>query len=157
PGVSLTNENLSLSGTGSTGNVGAFVTQGTSTYTGTISGSAAAGTTIGIGTTSGSLIINGTIDLQNSSLTFNNTVPVTVASTITTSLAPSSNNAVIKNGSGTLTLLAANTYAGVTSINAGILDVANSSGLGSTSAGTVVKAGASLILDGGLNIQGEAF
>ena len=123
-GIALANEPLTLTGTGSAGNAGALVSQGPATYTGTISGSATAGTTVGIGTNSGSLTINGKIDLLNSSITFNGTAPVTVASSISSST-PSTSNALVKNGTGTVTLQAANLYAGVTSVNAGILDVQN--------------------------------
>ena len=61
-----------------------------------------------------------------------------------------------KSGTGILTLIAANTYSGATSITAGILNVQNASGLGSTTAGTTVSSGATLQLQGGITVGAEA-
>ncbi len=60
-----------------------------------------------------------------------------------------------KVGSGTQTLSGANTYGGVTTASAGVLDVRNSSGLGSTAGGTVVNSGGTLALGGGITITNE--
>ncbi|HYA46200.1 MAG TPA: filamentous hemagglutinin N-terminal domain-containing protein, partial [Burkholderiales bacterium] len=58
-----------------------------------------------------------------------------------------------KQGTGTLTLSGANTYTGATTVSAGVLDIQNSSALGSTGAGTTVASGAALQIDGsGLTI-----
>jgi fibronectin-binding autotransporter adhesin len=54
------------------------------------------------------------------------------------------NLALVKAGAGKLTLAAANTYTGLTTVNAGILEVTHASALGSTAAGTVVADGATL-------------
>ncbi|NQT86773.1 autotransporter-associated beta strand repeat-containing protein, partial [bacterium] len=62
------------------------------------------------------------------------------------------NNNVIKSGTGTLTLTAANTYNGLTDIQGGTLIAANSSALGTTDAGTTVANGATLGLRGGITI-----
>ena len=53
-----------------------------------------------------------------------------------------------KQGTGTLTLSAANTYTGATTISAGVIDVQNNSALGSAAAGTTVASGAALQVDG---------
>lgn len=61
-------------------------------------------------------------------------------------------------GTGTLILSGANTYSGVTTINAGIVKITHSSALGSTSAGTTIAggtAGGTLQLEGGIVIAGE--
>ncbi|MFA6564785.1 MAG: autotransporter-associated beta strand repeat-containing protein, partial [Verrucomicrobiia bacterium] len=53
-----------------------------------------------------------------------------------------------KAGAGTLTLSGANTYSGLTTVNAGILKVGNAAGLGDTAAGTIVASDAVLDLNG---------
>ncbi len=57
---------------------------------------------------------------------------------------------VDKQGMGTLTLSGANTYTGVTKINAGILRATHNAALGTTAGGTVVASGASLEFSGGI-------
>ncbi|HEX8911191.1 MAG TPA: autotransporter-associated beta strand repeat-containing protein, partial [Humisphaera sp.] len=58
---------------------------------------------------------------------------------------------LVKGGTGTVTLAGANTFAGVTNVNAGILNVRGPGALGATGAGneTVVAAGATLQFVGG--------
>ena len=58
------------------------------------------------------------------------------------------NLSLTKTGSGTLTLSGANTYSGVTLVNAGTLTIQYQSSLGSSSAGTTVADGAALYLAG---------
>ncbi|MGJ8645116.1 MAG: beta strand repeat-containing protein [Luteolibacter sp.] len=57
-----------------------------------------------------------------------------------------------KSGDGTLTLSAANTYSGVTSITGGILTVRNNNALGSAAGNTTVAADSALRIEGGLTI-----
>jgi fibronectin-binding autotransporter adhesin len=59
-----------------------------------------------------------------------------------------SDNSVVKNGSGTLTLNATNTYTGTTTINAGVVTPLNPAALGTGSAGIVVNNGGTLGLAG---------
>ena len=83
----------------------------------------------------GSLV--GGIDVTGA-LTFNQSTNLTVANVI------SGSGSITKQGVNTLTLTGANTYAGITTISAGALNIRDASGLGATSAGTVVAAGAAL-------------
>jgi fibronectin-binding autotransporter adhesin len=57
--------------------------------------------------------------------------------------------------SGTTTLTAANTYTGETTISAGMLNITNSSALGSTAGGTTVASGATLQLQGSIAVGNE--
>lgn len=66
------------------------------------------------------------------------------------------NNAVVKNGTGTVTLGGANTYNGATTVNAGTLVAGHASALGATTPGTTVVAGATLGLRGGITLADEA-
>lgn len=74
---------------------------------------------------------------------------VTAADDITLSGSVSGNNfSLNKNGAGTLVLTGVNTYAGVTNINQGTVQVGNAAALGSVLGNTVVNAGTSLDLNG---------
>ena len=64
--------------------------------------------------------------------------------------------AINKLGSGTLVFGGANTYAGVTTISEGVINIRNSNALGTTVGGTSVAAGAVLELQGGITIGTEA-
>ena len=155
-GVTLTGEPLSLSGTGSAGNGGALSGLGGSTsYSGTITGSTVAGALFGIGASAGTLSVSGTIDEQNSAVDFAGLGNTVVNSTITTTVTPSTNNAVLQSGSGTVTLAGANTYIGPTLITSGMLVAANASALGAASAGTTVGFGATLDIAGSLDLSSE--
>ncbi len=55
-----------------------------------------------------------------------------------------------KNGSGTVTLLAANTYSGSTTVAAGILEVTNNGAISGAVASVSAVGGAELLVDGGL-------
>src|SRR5439155_1261495 len=60
-----------------------------------------------------------------------------------------------KDGLGTLVLSAANTYAGVTHVAEGVLNIRSNKALGSTAAGTEVFSGATLGLLGGITVTQE--
>jgi fibronectin-binding autotransporter adhesin len=64
-------------------------------------------------------------------------------------------NNVIKNGAGTVTLLANNTYSGTTTVNAGTLVAGNAAALGAGPAGITVASGGSLALSGGIALAGK--
>jgi autotransporter-associated beta strand protein len=61
-----------------------------------------------------------------------------------------------KTTAGTVTLTRANTYTGVTNVNAGILKIQDAAALGTTAGGTTVANGAQLQLDGGVAVGAEA-
>jgi len=86
-----------------------------------------------------------------SNLVLTNNLAVTATSDATLSGEATGGGAITKSGLGTLTLSGANSYTGATNIEAGILVLANSSALGSTS-GITLTAGASLGISGGITI-----
>ena len=59
---------------------------------------------------------------------------------------------LIKNGPATLSISATNTYAGLTTLNAGITQISTAAALGATTAGTVVNAGATLQVTGAVTV-----
>lgn len=66
-----------------------------------------------------------------------------------------SGGSLVKNGGGTLTLTAANSFSGATMVNAGALSVTHGSALGKTNGATVVANQARLVLGGGVTVAGE--
>jgi autotransporter-associated beta strand protein len=64
--------------------------------------------------------------------------------------------ALNKTTSGTVTLSGANTYTGVTSVSAGVLNIQNATAVGTTAAGTSVTSGAALEIQGGIAVGAEA-
>jgi len=60
--------------------------------------------------------------------------------------AVSGGGGLTKRGAGLLILGNNNSYAGVTTVNSGILEITDNQALGSTAAGTTVKGGATLLL-----------
>ncbi len=74
--------------------------------------------------------------------------------TLTTTYTPSPN--LVKTGSGTATLTGNNSYVGTTTVEAGTLVAGHNNALGTADAGTTVASGATLALQGGVTITGEA-
>ncbi|HCY99640.1 MAG TPA: hypothetical protein DHV56_06590, partial [Rhodobacter sp.] len=68
----------------------------------------------------------------------------------------SGTGALTKTGTGTFTLTGANSYEGLTSVNAGVLNVQDADALGTDDAGTTVASGAALEVQGGITIATEA-
>jgi fibronectin-binding autotransporter adhesin len=95
---------------------------------------------------------NATVTLT---LTGNGTGIVTLSGTINSGNG-NRDYAITKTGTGTFTLSGANTYGGATTISAGVLNIQNSSALGSTFSGTTVASGAALQLQGGISVGNEA-
>ena len=67
----------------------------------------------------------------------------------------SGSTTVIKNGSSKLTLMGANTYTGLTTVNAGTLNIQHGSALGSSVNGTVVRAFAKLQMQNNITVSSE--
>ena len=65
----------------------------------------------------------------------------------------SGSGALVKQGSGVLTLSGANTYTGATTVSAGSIQAANATALGTTAGATTVSNGAQLRLSGGITSQ----
>ncbi|NDG71091.1 MAG: hypothetical protein EBY32_07245, partial [Proteobacteria bacterium] len=101
-----------------------------------------------VSATSGNITLGGSI-ANNSGFTLVGNKNITINDAI------SGSGSIGKTGNGTATLAGANTYTGTTTINGGVIRVTNSSGLGSTAAGTSVESGA-LELSGGISIGAEA-
>jgi autotransporter-associated beta strand protein len=132
-----TNFNSAISGTGSLIQAGSgnLILTGANTYTGATTISA--GTLqIGNGTTIGSLSASSAIT-NNGTLAFNRSNDL-AQGTDFSSAAITGTGSLIKNGAGNLTLNAANTYSGATTINAGVLVL---NGTNSASAITVNTGG----------------
>jgi fibronectin-binding autotransporter adhesin len=127
-GVKLT---LSNTGTGTTSAINAANTSGTNTIDAplVLSGAAAATQTF-TQASGGTLVVNGVISSTNA---------------VTLAIA----------GAGTVQFAGVNTYSGATTISGGILNIRNSSALGSTAAGTTVNSGATLQLQGGISVGAE--
>ncbi|MCX7415405.1 MAG: autotransporter-associated beta strand repeat-containing protein, partial [Planctomycetia bacterium] len=101
---------------------------------------------------------SGTLTLSNLGTITGTTFALWVggsANTVLNSILGTTTGGLVKDGTGTLTLTAANTYTGVTTINAGVLDLQNALALGGTAGGTTVAAGAALQLRGGITIGNE--
>ncbi len=90
------------------------------------------------------------ITAAGSTVTFNQSAAATLNNIITGA------GGIVQNGAGTLTLGGANTYAGATSVTAGMLSISNGAALGGTTQGTSVSSGATLALSGDIAVGAEA-
>ncbi len=98
--------------------------------------------------------LSGNVSLNGTNRTF--TVLTNANLDMWATISSGGNNAgFMKDGPGSLSLLASNSYSGVTTLNEGSVLLWNSKALGSTSAGTTVSAGAVLSLVDGVNITNE--
>lgn len=105
--------------------------------------------------TNGTLTAGGLPDTAGEVQIVNNSVnPITIGSVI------ADNGlgivSVTKSGAGSATFTGANTYTGATNVAAGTLNLQTPAGLGTNAAGTTVQSGATLELQGGINIGTEA-
>jgi fibronectin-binding autotransporter adhesin len=115
---------------------GTFTLTGTSNFLGTTTIS---GGTLQIGNNTTTGAINGGPIVNNASLVFNR------SNNIDSNVAISGTGSLTKQGAGTLTLLASNTYSGGTTVSAGILQLGSGSTTGSLGTGGVtISSGATL-------------
>jgi autotransporter-associated beta strand protein len=131
--------NVVWGGNGTLSGSNGFTFNGTFTSSGAISRSMTVSNT-------GGLTINGNVFLAASDvaggLTINGASAVTINGVITNNAAANTvASALTKSGSNTLTLTAANTYTGTTTVNAGALLVNNTTGSGTGTGAVTVNAG----------------
>jgi fibronectin-binding autotransporter adhesin len=150
-GVAVGNETLSLDGTGISSDGALRNISGNNSWAGTIT----INSTTRINSDSGTLTLDvasgNAITGSNDSLQFGGAGNVTINDVIATGT-----GTLTKDGTGILILNAANTYTGATTVNAGVLNVQNATGLGTVAAGTTVSNGATLQLQGGITVSTEA-
>jgi fibronectin-binding autotransporter adhesin len=96
----------------------------------------------------------GTLDIKGGPFTVGNATNTTFSGVLTDS---GGYGTVVKQGTGTLTLSGANTYTGPTTINAGALNLQNSSALGTSTYGNTVASGAALQLQNNITVTEGAF
>lgn len=120
--------------------VGGLVLTGGAVATGT--GVLVLGGNVTSNAASSTSTITGALDLGGLTRTF--TVAHGSAAEDLVLAANVSKGAIAKAGAGAMVLSGNNTYAGLTSVNGGVLDVQSSTALGSAAAGTTVAAGATL-------------
>jgi autotransporter-associated beta strand protein len=146
-GISVGNKPLTLSGTGISASGALRSLSGNNSWGGVIT--LAAATTIGCDTNTLTLGLGGIVN-STFLTTFSDVGNITVTGPI-----GNGTGGVTKSGTGTLTLTSTNSYGGLTTVSAGVLNVQNSAALGTTAAGTVVSSGAALQLQGGFDVVGE--
>jgi fibronectin-binding autotransporter adhesin len=149
--ITVGNEALIIEGDGAFGQSGALVNvSGTNNYGGLITFPEGSGT---ISSDSGTLNLTntGTMTGPDVFLTLTGSGDGTVSSIIGTG-----GGFLIKSGTGTWTISGANTYTGETEVTAGILNIRNSAGLGTTAGGTTIYYDSTLQLQGNITIGNEA-
>ncbi|MEI6715403.1 MAG: autotransporter-associated beta strand repeat-containing protein, partial [Verrucomicrobiota bacterium] len=149
---------------------GMVTLSGSNGFTGTTTVSAG---TLALGSSNalaggGSLTFGGgTLQLGTSGATFTNSITSsgtavilvdsnTNSGTLSGSIYANNTGGFTKLGSGTVTLSGSNSFAGVTTVSNGVLQVAHGSALGGTTDGTTVTNGAALELLGGITIGAES-
>jgi autotransporter-associated beta strand protein len=132
--------NESVAGASQTiGPSGIYVSQTTGTATQTVNSNLVAKNAINIqNNTTSALNLNGTLDAQGNTITFNGSGATNLTGVISNSTGSGS---IVQSGTGTTTFSGANSYTGGTTISAGTLNANNSTALGT---GAVALSGATL-------------
>jgi autotransporter-associated beta strand protein len=100
---------------------------------------------------SATLTLTGATDLNGQALAFSSTGTTQMQGVLKNTSATTAG--ITKSGSGTLALSASNTYDGATTVSAGTVQVTNTHGLGTGSAGATVQTGGALALGGGVTVS----
>jgi autotransporter-associated beta strand protein len=146
-GIAVGAEALTLNGTGVSADGALRNISGTNSYAGAVT----LGSASRIHADSGALTLSGGITASNVNLTIGGAGDTKLSGVVRLGT-----GALTKDGVGMLTLSAANTYTGATTVSAGTLNIQNAAALGDTSGATTVTAGAALQLQGGIAIGAEA-
>jgi fibronectin-binding autotransporter adhesin len=145
-GIAVGNEALTLSGSGVANNGALRSISGTNSYAGAIT----LATASRINSDANLLTLSGNVTSTNLGLTVGGTGNTTISGTLGLG-----SGSLIKDGTGTLTLSAANTYTGTTGINAGVVNIRNALALGGTAGSVTVASGAALELQGNIAVGAE--
>ena len=149
-GFNATVSSLTFGGTGGTTTSTSNVATGAGTLT--LGGNV---TTSATGNPLGSTL-SGNVALGAATRTFTVADSTTAPIDLTVSAAISGAGGLIKAGAGTLLLSGANSYAGATTVSAGVLRLGSATALGTTAAGTTVANTAALELTGGITLGAES-
>jgi autotransporter-associated beta strand protein len=148
-GISVGAEALTINGAGPGGTSGALVNVSeTNNYAGLVTLAANSAISSNGGTLN--LTSAGTITGSGLNLTLGGAGNGSVSSVIGTT-----SGTLTKSGTGTWTLLGANTYTGATTISAGILNIQNAAALGATNSGITVSSGGTLQIQGDTMVGSE--
>ncbi|MBB5030452.1 autotransporter-associated beta strand repeat-containing protein [Prosthecobacter vanneervenii] len=147
--ITTASEALTLNGTGVSNDGALRNISGNNNYAGLIT----LGSSTRINSDANNLELSnvGTITGAGLDLTVGGAGNVIISSNIGTG-----SGALVKDGTGTLTLLRGSSYTGATTVSAGILNLQANAGLGTTAGGTSVSNGATLQLQGGITVGAEA-
>ena len=147
-GGTVTNKYLTINGTGISNSGALENVLGNNYWTGPIT----LATASRINSDSGTLNITGTIASGSTALTMGG------AGNITLNTVLAGARTLTKDGNGTLTLngVSNNTYTGLTTVSAGVLNIQQAQALGTTAAGTTVSGGGTLQIQGGITTIAEA-
>jgi autotransporter-associated beta strand protein len=149
-GFNATVASLTFGGAGGTATSASNVSTGAGTLT--LGGNV---TTNATGNPLGSTL-SGNLALGAATRTFTVANSTTADADLTVSAAIGGAGGLIKAGAGTLVLSGANSYAGATTVSAGILRLSDAAALGATAAGTTVANTAALELTGGITLGAES-